>query len=169
MKKNFALLAFFVIMKSFVYAQTEKFQALYLYNFCKYFQWPNDQRNGNFIFGIMGRDEKITSHLKTFVTNKKIGVQPTQVTEFYSYEALEKCQILFVPARYTKYIPQMLATCIKNKTLIVSEDEKGIKLGAAVNFLLIDNKLRFELSKSNTTKFGIDIASSIDNLCYKIY
>ena len=49
-------------------------------------------------------------------------------------------------------------------TLIVAEKAGCAKLGAAINFVIQENKQRFELNKANAEKYNLKIGSSLAGL-----
>jgi hypothetical protein len=46
-------------------------------------------------------------------------------------------------------------------TLLVTEKSGMTKFGAAINFVVQDNKLKFELNKSNAQKYNLAVGSSL--------
>ena len=168
MKKLFSI---FIVLFSFsiiANAQMQKFQAAYTHNICKHMEWTGEYRKGNFIIGVLGNDP-IVKELKKIAATKKYINQKIEVKIFKNTSVITKCHVLFIPARQTSKIKAALAKIGKNKTLIITSKKGAIKLGSGINFVLIKSKLKFEIKKSNITKKGIKVSSTIEKLAVKVY
>jgi hypothetical protein len=52
-------------------------------------------------------------------------------------------------------------------TLVITEKNGAIEQGSAINFVVIGDKLKFELSPGNATKYDIKISSKLNEMAYK--
>lgn len=168
LKSNYKKLILFILFfPSLCFGQLAKFQAVYIYNICRYIEWPTEYRSGTFLIGVIENDQVVTE-LKSIASSKNMMGQTIEVRVFNSAESIDRCHVLFVPEKATISLTT-LATSVKNKcTLIVSHRTDGTNSGAAVNFIFSDNKLKFELKKENATSKGLKISSDLDKLAYKV-
>jgi hypothetical protein len=51
-----------------------------------------------------------------------------------------------------------------NKTLVITEKKGALNEGSAINFVIVDNKLKFELKVSNATKNGLKVSSNLETM-----
>lgn len=138
-----------------------KFKAIYLYSFAtKYVEWPAKYKEGDFIFGILG-ESGLTPELEKVVSAKKVGLQTAIVKTFDSPEKLDFCHILYVSPENSDKMGKVLAKLKGKNTLIITERSGLAKEGAAINFVVIDNKVKFELNESNVAKYGLNLNSGL--------
>jgi len=145
------------------YSQYARLQSGYIYNFCKYIEWEEAYQTGDFIIGVIG-DSPIIPELRKLASAKKINNQKIVIREYANANEILQCHIIFIPKDKSNNIKE-----IKNKvssfcTLLISEKKGLAKAGSAINFVIIDGKLKFELNKSNATKYGIKVSSTLESL-----
>jgi len=144
-------------------------QAVYLYNICKYMQWPDEDQKGNFIIGVFSNDP-IASALTKIASTRKYVNQTIEIKIFKTIEEITKTQVLFVPGKKINSLTQIVSKIDKNTTLIISDKKGSIALGSAINFVLTeDGKLKFELKKSNILDRGIKLNNSLEKLAIRLY
>lgn len=141
-------------------------QSVFIYNFTRLIEWPSDYKSGDFTIGVIGSSE-VFNELKNYTASKMVGAQPIKVVKFNATAEVTKCHIIFVAYGKTKELTE-----IKSKlgsTLIVTENKTAIEKGATVNFLIIDDKLKFELKTSNATSAGLKVHSNLENMATTKY
>ena len=47
------------------YDVNSKFKAVFIYNFTRYFDWPQQKKSGNFIIHVIGKNDNLISELKS--------------------------------------------------------------------------------------------------------
>lgn len=166
MKKGLFFL--FVLTTIGVYAQDAelaKYKAMFTLNFIRYIGWPESAKVGDFVIGVV-KDAALTEQLNAQVVGKKFGAQTIYIREFKSVDEITKCQILYFSDNQSF---SKNAALVKQKTgtkdvLLITETEGAIELGSMINFVVRDNKLKFELSSSNADKSGLKFSSSLTTL-----
>ncbi|MBL0047390.1 MAG: YfiR family protein [Bacteroidetes bacterium] len=140
-----------------------KIKATFIYNFTKYIEWPASYKQGNFIIGIVGTTP-LLKDLSNMAATKKAGAQPFEIQSFPNVNAIGKCHLLFVAADNASNIKEISSKMKGFSTLIVAERPGCAKQGAAINFVIMENKQRFELNKANAEKYNLKIGSSLAGL-----
>lgn len=140
-----------------------KIQAMYIYNFTRYVDWPENYKSNDFVIGILGNCA-IYDELKTFTDNKKVGNQSISVVCFNSIEEITKCHILYISNSEDFEIYSILKKVNGNNNLIVGDCKGLTEAGAAINFVFIEEKLKFELKSENALKYGLKISSLLCNM-----
>ena len=138
-----------------------KMHAMFIYHFTKYINWPESELNTEFIIGVIGvtplKDE-LQHIIKTKnINNKKVEL--IQLNE--NSEELKKCQIIFISEKESKSISKIYSATEKNPVLIITEKTGMLSKGASINFLVINEKLRFEISKSNVTSHNLKVSNEL--------
>jgi hypothetical protein len=141
-----------------------KIKATFLYNFTKYIEWPEDYKSGNFIIGVMGNNNALYNDINTFFSTKTLGTQKYEIKVFSKPSDITRCHMIFVPADYTGSVAEVIAKVKGKSTLLVTDKAGMAKQGAAINFVSVDNKQKFELNKSNVEKYELKVSSSLINL-----
>jgi len=146
-----------------VWAQASKqessLKAVFIYNFTKYIEWDNLGSEDNFIIGVMGPsslDAAIEAIAKkNLVKNKKIILR-----HFANPEDISYCHILFIPAGYPLPV-KAVKEKVDKKVLVVSERLGAAKQGAAINFILVNDKLKFEINTEAVYSAGLKASSQL--------
>ena len=143
-------------------------QAVFIYNFTRLIEWPSDYKTGDFVIGVYNSSE-LFNEIKNFTNGKTVGSQPIAVTKFSSAQTITKCHILFVPFGKTKEIGTILSTLSGAKTLIISEKKGALEEGSTINFVIVEDKLKFEIKASSGSKLGLKISSNLENMAIAKY
>lgn len=143
-------------------------QSVFIYNFTRLTEWPAEFKSGDFVIGVFGSGEVFTE-LKNYTAGKMVGAQPIKVLKFGSAAEITKCHILFVAYGKTKEIPDAIAKLGGQGTLIVAENRAAIEKGAAINFVIVEDKLKFELKTANASSAGLKIHSNLENMAIAKY
>lgn len=137
-----------------------RLKALYLYNFSKYFNWPDNRKQGDFVFGIMG-NPAIYAQMATMYSTKKVGSQQVKIANVISTDKVGECNIIFVASSEKGKLSEIAAKAKEKNILVVSEASGALSSGGVVNFFVQDSKIAFEISKSNAKKYGLTIGADI--------
>ena len=145
-----------------------KAQAMFIYNFSRLIEWPASYKTGSFVIGILGTGE-IISELEAYTVGKRVGSQPIAVKQYREPAEVDKCHILFVSFSKTKDLGQMVNLLRNKSTLIITEKNGAVEEGSAINFVLVGDRLKFEISEGNATRYGIKYSSKLTEMAFKAY
>ena len=141
--------------------EIEKYKSLFTINFIRYVGWPEESKQGDFVIGVM-KNSLLASELKSQTVGKKFGFQNIVVKEFNNINEVSDCQILYVSQGFSF---SRNATELKNRvgknTLIISEDNGAISKGSIINFVVVDDLLKFEVSPGNAQDNGLTLSSAL--------
>lgn len=145
-----------------------KIKATFIYNFTKYIDWPDKYKEGNFVIGVLGTSA-FYNDLATLLNTKTVGSQRFEIKSFTNAESLTGiCHILFVPAENSALLPEVVKKLKGKSTLIITEKSGLAKQGSAINFVVENNKQRFELNKSNIEKYNLKVSTTLTSLAIQI-
>jgi hypothetical protein len=146
-----------------LFAQNEKFKALFMYNFTKYIEWPQQARQGDFVIGVLG-NSPIVNELEIIATKQKIGTQNIVIKTYSSVDMIDNCQILYLPPSKSKQLSSVL-TKIGGKAILIITDNPGLALqGAAINYVSDGDKIKYEINRKNIDKSGLSVSSALLSL-----
>ena len=124
-------------------------------------------RNGNFIIGVLGGSNLYQELIKQYST-RTIGKQPIEVRKLPRTADLERCHMLFIGRTELALVPEIFKRMKDQPTLVVTEYEGGMEDGAVVNFVKVDNLLKYELSMANARKHGLVVGLTLKNLAHRV-
>jgi len=148
-------------------AQEENFIAVSIYNFTRYIDWPTGDA-GDFTIDIIGH-KSVYDKLKEMVAGRKVGNQIIVVRYLESTNNITQSQILFVGFWQSKDMAKVLDKVGSSHTLLISEKDGLIDVGAGINFVIRNSVIKFEIKKSNIQKYGLSVGEGLLNLAYKSY
>jgi hypothetical protein len=61
-------------------------------------------------------------------------------------------------------LPEILGVLNEKSTLIITEKAGALDAGSAINFVISEDKLKFELKPENAVKFGIKFSSKLQEM-----
>jgi hypothetical protein len=128
-------------------------EADFIYRFVDYVYWGKNSKKKIFEIAVL-EESPITASLLDIVKNKKI-----EIKQYKNLSDLGFCNILFVPYNCSIPIETILTEFSGKPVLIVTEQIGYGKKGAHVNFVIIENKLKFEINLKAINKAGIGISS----------
>ncbi|UCH13672.1 MAG: YfiR family protein [Bacteroidales bacterium] len=164
----FWVLLLLIFQINYVKAQEEKYISLFLYNFTKHFDWPDEYKSGDFIIDIIGH-ESVFIKLKELTATKKVGSQNIVIRNYSDITVIGKCHILFVGHWQSRFMPQIIEKVGNRATLVVTEKEGLINQGSAINFIIKDGIIKFEFKKSNAIKYGLKYDPRIIEMAEVVY
>ena len=175
MKRTLFLIAAFILISSgFSFQQPAKddtnarVKAVFLYSFTKYIEWPDNYQEGNFVITVYGGSASLITELKNITSTKTLGTQKFEIKSASSIDAIGKTHILVIPQESTYKINEILARIKGKSTLLVTEKSGMAKQGSAINFVVVDNKQKFELNKSNAERYNLKVSSNLSSLAIAV-
>lgn len=157
------LLLLLVMCLQPVSAQKEKYHSIFIYNFTKYIKWPDNSDAGSFVIGVLG-NSPIQKDLSALALNKQVNGKKIEIKEFNSIDDAGDCQILYVSPDESSKISEILAATRDENVLIIANAPGMIQKGAAINFIEVDGKIKFELNQQNVESKGLKVAGSLVSL-----
>lgn len=147
---------------------TSILQANYIYNIAKLVEWKDERlRQGNFIVGVLGGANLYQELIKQYST-RTIGKQPIEVRKLPRSPEVERCHILFVGRSELALLPEIYKRIANQPTMLVTEYAGALDDGAVVNFVKVDNLLKYELSMANAKKHGLVVGLTLKNLAHRV-
>jgi hypothetical protein len=163
MKKLLLVASFIFFVMHSGNAQSEKFKALFMYNFTKYIEWPSAVRQGDFIIAILGTSP-MAKELEIIAGKQKVGSQNIQVKTFNSVEEIDNCQILYIPNSRSASLAQILEKLSGKSVLLVTDKEGLASQGACINYIKDGDRIKYELNRKNIEKRGMVVNSALVTL-----
>lgn len=145
-----------------------KIKAVFLYNFTRYFEWPSAKKSGNFVIHVVGKNEALMKELSKMAESKTVGNQKMEVVNTPEFDPKAKPHMLFLLPDVSKSLGDATSKLKGKGALIIAENKDAAKSGAAINFVVIDNKQKFEYSKNSAVKAGLKTSEDFKALAIAV-
>lgn len=134
----------------------EKKQALFIYNFFKYVEWPNTSQLKTFNVGVIGDDKNLVYDelIKISKTEKAKGL-PIKIKQLSNLNNLDNIQLLFFDKDASLKFDKIYTTIGDKNILLVS---KGYPYGnSMINFVMDGSIVQYELSEPKCEAAGLKV------------
>lgn len=135
-------------------AQEYDLKAAYIYNITKFIYWESTTPGNEFIIGVLGSSpiyEPLVEVVKTKTVNKKKII----IRQYRKVEDINNCNMLFIPEKIDISLDEILEKTTSKKILTISEQEGYGKGGSAINFVTMNDKLKFEVNIKTLESLGL--------------
>jgi hypothetical protein len=171
-KLSIAFLLFLISQAAFAQEINYKLASLYVYNFTKYIDWPEDHnKKENFVLGVLGNSPALEELKKMAATKKMVLNKPAVVEKVQTLKEMETCHILFIPAGQSARLKEV-KELLKSKSILIITEKAGMgQKGSGINLYLDDDddyKLKFEVNKGAMEARGLTISSQLMSLGVKV-
>jgi len=127
----------------------DEIKTLYLYNFVKHLEWPNEQNKETFTIVVLN-DNNFYQTLKMSLNKRKVKGKQISVISTSSFRTAKNADIIYIPEKDNSQLTNIAAALRQTQTLLLT-NESSDKHNAMVN--LVFNKqaktMSFEINKSN--------------------
>ena len=136
-------------------------------NFTKLIEWPASYREGNFVVGVMG-NSPLYNELTKMAKTKKVSNQSLEIRRFGNVDDIAKCHILFVSENKSEDLSSVVSKVKPNSTLIITAKQGLVEKGSGINFIVKNNRQKFELNKKNVEKYKLKVSSNLEALAFSV-
>ncbi len=155
---------FFFFLSAFTQVQNTEVEeynlkAVFIYNFTKYINWNTYNHEDVFVIGVLGKSS-IVAPLTEIARTKKVGDKKVVIRQFKSPEEITFTNILFISRNNTFSVGSLLHR-LDTGTLTVAEEDGMAEDGMAFNFVIHDNKLKFEANLKAISNAGLKVSSEL--------
>ena len=138
-------------------------EAGFTYNFAKLMQWPATafaQPDSPIVIGILGTDP-FGSTLDSVLAGKKVNARSFVVKHLKWGNDLKDCNILFVSNSETAHLDEIFRIIKGLPILTIGQMPDFARRGGIINFILEDDKVRFEVNVDAARQADITISSRL--------
>ena len=137
-------------------------KAAFLFNFTQFVEWPGAALGGAEPFRIcVVADPAFAAAVDRTVRGESVGGHPIARTTLAWPDAARGCQILFVGRQEGERLDRWMAAVKGAPVLVVGESRAAFERGAHINFVVEDNRVKFDVNKDGATRAGLTISSKL--------
>jgi hypothetical protein len=141
----------------------DQVKAAFLFNFARYVEWPESaftSAEAPIRICLIG-GESFTEVLTSAVSGRTVGARPVAVAPLASLDGAADCHLLFF-AEDAVAQGATVAERLGSLAIFTISDRGGFALeGGVANFVLVDQKIRFEINPKAARRAGLKISSSL--------
>jgi hypothetical protein len=144
-------------------------KAAFLFNFAKFVEWPVQKLppNAPLIIGVLG-DDPFGTDLDKTVQNKSVAGHSIETRRFGTPAEARAAHVLFIGESERRRLSQILPALNGANVLTVSDIDSFCDKGGIINFRLISEKVRFEVSPRTAEEQGLKISSRLLTVASKV-
>lgn len=146
-----------------LFAQTTEkeanLKAAFIYNFTEYIDWQTSNNSGDFVIGVIG-NSPLSASLKEIAARNRVKNKRIIVKTFDQPSEIEFCNILFIPKNSNFSLKEILKNTSPGM-LTISEEEGYGEMGTGFNFLIRNNKLKFEANLKALARSDLKVSSQL--------
>jgi hypothetical protein len=140
-------------------------KAAFLYKFLAYVDYPGEAPP-QYTVGVMGADD-VAGELAQIAKGRTVNSRPIEVKLLREGDALNGVQLLFVGGD-TGRPQQVLRTAAQQGVLTVTEVENGLQQGSVINFRVVEERVRFEVSLPAAERNNVKLSSRLLSVAYQV-
>jgi len=152
-------------------AQSEyRVKAAFLYKFGGYVEWPDrtfPRPDSPLTIGVIGADA-LADELAQIVSGRSVNGRPVQVRRLRAGESMAGLQVLFIGRADGRRLAEILAAAKGRSVLTVTESEDALQLGSVINFVVVDDKVRFDVALAPADLGSLKISSRLLAVARKV-
>jgi len=141
-------------------------KAAYLSKFLGYVDFAETAASAPLNVGVLAADD-IAAELTRITAGRPVNGRPVQVRRLRDGEPLDGLEMVFIGADASRPV-QALRNAAEKSVLSVTEMDNGLQQGAVINFRLVDDRVRFEVSLPAAEKGRLRLSSRLLSVAYHI-
>jgi hypothetical protein len=138
-------------------------KAAFIYKFLGYTEFPPhafSDANAPVVIGVVGSDE-MAAELVRIVAGRTINNRPLVVKQWRDGESGGAVHLLFVAGADGAHAARVLRQVPPGPVLLVTECGNGLQAGAIINFRIVEERVRFDVSLDAADKNNIKLSSRL--------
>jgi YfiR/HmsC-like len=135
-------------------------KAAYLSNFGRFVEWRARVGNEPFKVCVLGPDP-FGPALDATVSGESIDHAPVEAKRIAGAQEAGSCRILFISSAEDTQLRAILTALDKTSVLTVSDIPQFAKRGGMIQFILIGNRVRFEVNLDAAQRAGLSLSSEL--------
>jgi hypothetical protein len=132
-----------------------------LYRFIAYVEWPESafpKPDSPFIIGILGNDA-LATELQAFVAGRTAGKRSIAVRRLRASDSLKDLHMLFIGAAEAHQLDRAVRGT--GATLIVTESPGALQQGSVIDFTIVNDQVRFNISLDSARSRNLRLSSRL--------
>lgn len=148
----------------------QQVEAAYLYKFGGYITWPDNTfaaPDSPIVIGVAQADA-LAEELTALVAGHTIGNRPVVVRRIRDGGPLTGVHILFIGDSKSAEANGLIEASRGQPILVVTEGADGLAEGGAVSFVVVDDRVRFDVSLDAVQQNGLKLSALLLSVAHTV-
>ena len=140
-----------------------RLKAAFLFKFLGFVEWPAavlERPDSPFVIGVLGA-KTMGDELAQTVSGRQVAGHPVQVRVLGRADSTAGLQVLFIGRAEGARMAAVVTAADGQPLLVVTESEAGLAAGSAINFVVVDDKVRFDIALRAVERAGLKISARL--------
>jgi hypothetical protein len=145
-------------------------KAAFLYKFGGFVEWPAvafARADSPFLIGVLGA-ESVAAELERLVAGRTVQGRALSVQRLKRADALTGVHLLFVGQSEAARLAEIVSAAKGRPLLIVTETENALTRGSMINFITVDDKVRFDVALPEAERGQLRISARLLAVARKV-
>ncbi|WP_020653701.1 YfiR family protein [Massilia niastensis] len=151
-------------------ASEDSVKAAYLHKFLNYAEWPSTafaRADAPYVIGVAG-DDAVADELARIAAGKTVGNRGVVIKRVFAGETLNDLHMLFIGRGERPRQAQWLRQSKGRTILVVTDDEGSFDEGSIINFRIVDERVRFEVSIPAAEQNRLQLSSRLFSVATRV-
>jgi hypothetical protein len=141
----------------------DRIKAAFLYKFAGYVEWPEgsfEDAQAPIVIGVLGA-EPIADALETLTAGRTIANRSMSIRRISAGESINGLHILFIGNGQRSHLRELAPQLQAHSVLVVTESEDALAHGGIINFLILNQRVKFDVSLESAEKSKLRLSSRL--------
>ena len=144
-------------------------KAAFLYKFLNYVDWPAEaEPSSPMTIGVIGADD-IAADLGRITQGRTINNRAIRVRQIRDGDNVTGVHLLFIAGTDSARLRRQLAAIQQRPVLVVTESEGALGMGSVINFRLVEDRVRFDISLEAAEKNSLKLSSRLLTVALNVH
>ncbi|WP_374563276.1 YfiR family protein [Ideonella sp.] len=144
-----------------IQAAEYRIKAAFLCKFGNYVEWPSPAAADTpFNIGVLATSA-VVDELTAVARGQMVNGRPIVVRKLERGDPMDGVDMLFIARTHTARLAETLAALKDRPVLTVTETEPGVAIGSMVNFVIVDDKVKFDISLATVDRSKLRISARL--------
>jgi hypothetical protein len=146
-------------------------KAAFLYKFLSYAEFPAAafaDASAPLVIGVVGADA-IAVELSRIVAGRSAGQRPVIFKSVRESEPAVGVHLLFIPGADPQHVARLMKAAQQAPMLLVTECDNCLQHGSVINFMIIGERVRFDVSLEAAERNNIKLSSRLLTVANQVH
>jgi hypothetical protein len=150
-------------------AAESEIKAAFICKFGNYVEWPSGAKNAGdaFVIGALTSDA-VVEQLTKAAAGRTVNGRPIVVRKLAHGDPVDDLAIVFVARTHSAALADTLASIRGRPILAITESEDALAAGSMVNFVVDDDRVRFDIALQAAEQSRLKISGRLLTLARKV-
>ena len=144
-------------------AVERRVKAGYIFKFASYVEWPEGTfaQAGSPVTIMVFGDDELAAELTAITAGRTVGGRPVRIKRIRDADAAADAHMLFVGRAEITRLPQLAKQTRAKPVLVLTDTAGALNQGSMINFMLIQQRVKFEISLEEADRRGVKLSSRL--------